>query len=207
MFPHQDHVWFIGCVFNTPCPTCAFSILWSCIAHSHLMHKPLLPLLGLGLYLVSSSLTCHVYFILCSILFLRCFAFCFHFISNSCCTIHASLSLFFFSFISFPHSSWPFCLFMSKRVEYIGEYTRESIGLMRIHRGRNSIGKMHILGGRRHIFIRKPFFFTLCLFSCFLYDALSYFQFLCFVVLITSCLCVEYTYILMLLCFNDCMFG
>ena len=115
MFRHQELIWFIGCVFYTPCPTCALLMPCSCIAHSHLMHKPLLPLLGLGLYLVFSSLTCHVYFILCSILFLRCFAFCFHFISNSCCTIHASLSLFIFSFISFPHSSWPFCLFMSKR--------------------------------------------------------------------------------------------
>ena len=207
MFRHQELIWFIGCVFYTPCPTCALLMSCSCIAHSHLMHKPLLPLLGLGLYLVSSSLTCHVYFILCSILFLRCFAFCFHFISNSCCTIHASLSLFFFlSFLSLILLG-PFVYSCQKGGEYIGEYTRESIGLVRIHRGRNSIGKMHILGGRRHIFIRKPFFFTLCLFSCFLYDALSYFQFLCFVVLIASCLCVEHAYILMLLCFNDCMFG
>ena len=30
---------------------------------------------------------------------------------------------------------------------------------------------------------------------------------LCFVVLITSCLCVEHAYILMLLCFIECMFG
>ena len=44
MFPHQDHVWFIGCVFNTPCPTCAFSMLWSCIAHCHLLPTPMQPL-------------------------------------------------------------------------------------------------------------------------------------------------------------------
>ena len=41
--------------FNTPCPTCAFSMLWSCIAHSHLLHTPLLPLSCIGLYLISSS--------------------------------------------------------------------------------------------------------------------------------------------------------
>ena len=29
MFPHKKHVWFIGCVFNTPCPICAFSMHWS----------------------------------------------------------------------------------------------------------------------------------------------------------------------------------
>ena len=53
---------------------------FSCIAHSHLMHTPLLPLPCLGLYLVSSSLACHVYFILCSIVFLSCFVFCLTFI-------------------------------------------------------------------------------------------------------------------------------
>ena len=36
--------------------------------------------------------------------------------------------------------------------------------------------------------------------------ALWYFE-LCFVVLIISCLCVGYAYILMLLCFIECMFG
>ena len=55
MFSHQEHVWFIGCVFNTPCPTYAFFMLWSCIAHNYLVHTPLLPLSCIGLYLVSSS--------------------------------------------------------------------------------------------------------------------------------------------------------
>ena len=27
MFHHQEHVWFIDCVFYTPCPTCAFLML------------------------------------------------------------------------------------------------------------------------------------------------------------------------------------
>ena len=40
---------------------------WSCIAHSHLLHTPSLPLSCIGLYLVHP--TCHVYFILCSTLF------------------------------------------------------------------------------------------------------------------------------------------
>ena len=69
MFPHQELFWIIGCVFNTPCPTCAFSMLWSCIAHCHLLHTPLLPLSCIGLYRVSSSQ--HVVFTLCFV------AFCF----------------------------------------------------------------------------------------------------------------------------------
>ena len=73
---------------------------FSCIAHSHLMHTPLLPLPCLGLYLVFSFLECHVYFMFCSILFLRCFAFCLSIISHSSCTSHASLSLFISSYLS-----------------------------------------------------------------------------------------------------------
>ena len=69
MFPHEEHVWIISCVFKTPCPTCAFSMHWSCIAHNHLLHTPLLPLSCIGLYLVSSSW--HVMFTLCFV------AFCF----------------------------------------------------------------------------------------------------------------------------------
>ena len=61
MFPHQEHVWFIGCVFNTPCPTCVFSIHWSCIAYSHLLHTHLLPLSCIGLYLVHPSMSCLPY--------------------------------------------------------------------------------------------------------------------------------------------------
>ena len=76
MFPHQEHVWFIGCVFNTPCPTCAFSMHWSCIAHNHLLHTPLLPLSCFGLYLVSSSQ--YVMFTLCFVAFF--FRFGLHFL-------------------------------------------------------------------------------------------------------------------------------
>ena len=45
----------------------------SCIALRHHMYAPLLPLPCLGLYLVSSSLACHIYLMLYSIVFLRCF--------------------------------------------------------------------------------------------------------------------------------------
>ena len=105
-----DH-WF---VFYTLLPTCAFLKLCSCIAHNHLLHTPLLPLPCLGLYLVSSSLACHVYFILCNIMFLRCFVFCLSFIFSfilypSCIFILVHI------FFSFPRSFWPLCLFVSKR--------------------------------------------------------------------------------------------
>ena len=105
-----DH-WF---VFYTLLPTCAFLKLCSCIAHNHLLHTPLLPLPCLGLYLVSSSLACHVYFILCNIVFLRCFVFCLSFIFSfilypSCIFILVHI------FFSFPRSFWSLCLFVSKR--------------------------------------------------------------------------------------------
>ena len=142
MFPHQKHVWFISCVFYKPCPICAFLMYCSCIAHSHLMHTPLLPLPCLGLYIVSSSLACHVYFMLCSIDFLSCFVFCLSFIFSFILYPHALLSLFISSFLS---------LILLDPFVYSCPYTKESIGLMHIRRGRNSIGEMHIPRERRHI--------------------------------------------------------
>ena len=113
MFPYQEHVWFIGYVFYTPCPTCTFLMPWSCFALRHHVYTPLLPLPCLSLYLISSSLACYVYFMLCSI-FLRCFVFCLSFIFSfilypSCIIILVHI------FFSFPHFSWPICLFLTKR--------------------------------------------------------------------------------------------
>ena len=48
-------------------------------------------------------------------------------------------------------------------------------------------------------------FYFMFVFSL-LYGALSYVQYLYFVTLIASCLCVGHAYILMPLCFIDCMF-
>ena len=120
MFPHQEHVWFIGCVFNTPCPTCTFFFMhWSCIAHSHLLHTPLLPLSCIGLYLVSSSQ--HVMFILCfvALCFVLGLSFIFSFISHPSCIISIVRS-----FISCPHFSLTLCLFLTKWGKvYSREYT------------------------------------------------------------------------------------
>ena len=91
MFPHQEHVWFIGCVFNTPCPTCAFFMHWSCIALSHLLHTHLLPLSCIGLYLASSSQ--HVMFTLCFVTFYFVLGLSFIF-SFTLLPPHASLALF-----------------------------------------------------------------------------------------------------------------
>ena len=41
---------------------------------------------------------------------------------------------------------------------------------------------------------------SLCLFSCLLYGALSYVEYLCFVVLIASCLCIK-----LFTCFTSCL--
>ena len=51
------------------------SMLWSCIAHSHLLHTPLLPLSCIGLHLISSSQ--YVMITLCFVAI--CFVFCLNF--------------------------------------------------------------------------------------------------------------------------------
>ena len=97
-----DH-WF---VFYTLFPTCAFLKLCSCIAHNHLLHTPLLPLPCLGLYLVSSSLACHVYFIHC-VFKVFCFLFELHFLIHLVPLMHlypCSYFLFFPSFFLAPLS-------------------------------------------------------------------------------------------------------
>ena len=162
IFSHQEYFWFIGCVFNTPCPTCAFSMLWSCIAHSHLLHTPLLPLSCNGLYLVSSSqyVMFTLYFIaFCFVLGL---SFIFSFISHPSWIIIIGRT-----FIFCPHFSLTLCLFMTKRGrvysrEYTGEFFHFYMTLKHILRGRNSIshahlqdvrysiGEMYIPMGRRH---------------------------------------------------------
>ena len=119
MFPHQEHVWFIGCVFNTTCPTSAFSMHWSCIAHSHLLHTPLLPLSCIGLYLASSSQ--HVMFTLCFVAFyfVLGLSFIFSFNSHPSCIIiivHTFISCHFFSLTLY--------LFLTKRERV---YSREYI--------------------------------------------------------------------------------
>ena len=125
-FPHQEHVWFIGCVFNTPCPTCAFSMHWSCIAHSHLLHTPLLPLSCIGLYLVSSSQ--HVMFTLCFVAF--CFVFCLSFIF-SFILHHSCIIIIVRTFISCTRFSLTLCLFLTKRGRvYFREYTAEFLSFI-----------------------------------------------------------------------------
>ena len=103
MFPHQKHVWFIGCVFYTPCHTCVFLMLCSRIEHSNLLHTPLLAMSCLGLYLVFSSSTCHVYFILSSIF--KVFFFFFFELYFSFILYPSCIFILVHIFISFPHSS------------------------------------------------------------------------------------------------------
>ena len=121
MFLHQEHIWFIGCVFNTPYPTSSFSMHWSCIAHSHLLHTPLLPFSCIGLYLTSSSQ--HVMFILCFVAFyfVLGLSFIFSFISHP-----SFIIIIVHTFISYPLFSLTLCLFLTKRERV---YSRECIGV------------------------------------------------------------------------------
>ena len=66
-----------------------------------------------------------------------------------------------------------------------------------------------IYQGGEDIFYEKTLFHFVLHYVCFLiflYGSLSYFSYLCFVVLIALCLCVEHAYILYALCFINCMF-
>ena len=80
----------------------------------------------------------------------------------------------------------------------------EKFYLVHIYRGRKSQGR-YIYQGGKDIFFEKTLFCFMLVFSLF-YGALSYVQYLCFVALIALDLCVGHAYILMLLCFIDCMF-
>ena len=168
----------------------------------------------LGLYFISSSLTCHVYFMLYSIVSLKCFIFCLSFIFSfilypSCIFILVHI------FFSFPRSFWPLCLFVSKRervhqrvLSFLYDSCAHSKGekfyFLCTFLGGERLSKDAYTKGEKTFIIKKTMF---CLFSWLLYGALSYVQYLCFVVFIASCLCVGHAYILMLLCFIGCMFG
>ena len=69
-------------------------------------------MLLLGLYLVPSSLACHVFFMLCSIFFKKLYLmFELHFLIHLAPLMHLILVHIFFSF---PPSFWFICLFMKK---------------------------------------------------------------------------------------------
>ena len=147
MFPHQEHVWFIGCVFNTPCPTCAFFMHCSCIAHSHLLHTPLLPLSCIDLYLVSSSQ--HVMFTLRFVALLFCVKIELYFL------IHLAPLMHHYHY-SFIHLLPLFLLdplsILDKKGESIPEcFCHFYMTLVHILRGRNSISHAHLQGERYSI--------------------------------------------------------
>ena len=170
MFPHSVHVWFIGCVFHTSCPTCAFLMPCSCIAHMHRLHTPCHPYHVMFYFMLLhhfdliASLACHVYFMLCSILFLRWFVLCLSFISHSSCTPYSSLSLILSSSFALLLLG-PFVYSWKKWKEYCHFY----MTLVHILRGRNFIGDMHIPRERGHLFLRKPCFVLFYIMFVFLF--------------------------------------
>ena len=131
-------------------------------------------------------LACHVYFMLCSILFLRCFSFCLSFISHLCCTPqHPFLVLFFHFFPSFFLA--PLSIHV-KKGESILESLLDSCTFIggKIPKGRC------IYQRGENIFYKKTLFSFVLHYVCFLvflYGTLSFYWYLCFVVLIALCLC------------------
>ena len=117
MFPHSEYVWFIGCVFNTPYPICAFFMHWSCIAHSPSCTRLCYPCHALVYVSSSQHLMFTLYYVaLCFVLEL---IFIFSFISHPSCII-----IIVRSFISCPLFSLTLCLFLTKRGRvYSREYT------------------------------------------------------------------------------------
>ena len=121
---------------------------WSCIAFSHLLHIPLLPLSCIGLDLTSSSQ--HVMSTLYSVAFyiVLGLSFIFSFTSLLSCII-----IIVRSFISCPRFSLALCLFLTKRGrvysrEYIGVVCHFYMTLVHILRGRNFISHAHLQGER-----------------------------------------------------------
>ena len=143
MFPHQEHVWFIGSVFHTLYLTCALSMLWSCIADSNLLHIPLLPLSYIDLYLAHPSMSSLLY-VLYHFVFVLGLSFIFSFILHPSCII-----IIVRTFISYLHFSLTLCLFLTKRGNaYPREYTEVFcyfyMTLVLILRRRNSISHVHL---------------------------------------------------------------
>ena len=219
MFPHEEHVWFIDCVFNTPCLTCAFFMHWSCIAHSHLLHTPLLSLSCISLYLVSHwsipcffILACHVYLMLCSILFFLLLELHFPFILHPLCIITLVHTL-----ISCPLFSLTLCLFLLKRERvYFFHFYMTLVHILRRRNsishahlsgrgggGRYSIREMHIARKRRHYVNKKTLFCSIFLYVCFLVFFMVLWVMFNINALMLSLhhVCVGHAYILMLLCF------
>ena len=143
MFPHQEHVWFMGYVFNTHCPTCA--LFMHCtqpsLAHTFatlVMHW------STSYFFI---LACHVYLILCRILL--CLRFELHFLIHFAPLMyhyHYSYLYLLPSFLLDPLS------IPNKKGESIPEYfCHFYISLMHILRGRNSISHAHLQGERYSI--------------------------------------------------------
>ena len=124
----------------------------------------------LGLYLISSSLAYRVFFILCSILFLRCFIFCLSFFFSLIFHLSCILSLFISSFLSLlPLDSFVYSWQNGR------EYTKEYIGLYRHF----YMTHVHILKERNSnsLFDQENIALFVLRFVCFfvlLYGALSY---------------------------------
>ena len=80
--------------------SCLVHALHICTFCTHLVNHAMFYFMLLHHFDLLASLACHVFFILCSILFLRCFLFCLSFIFHSPCLSYASLSFFLSCFLS-----------------------------------------------------------------------------------------------------------
>ena len=158
----------------------------------------------LGLYFIPSSLACHVYFMLYSIVSLRCFIFClsfiFSFILHPSCIILLLIS----SFLSIlPLDSFVYS--WQKGGEYIGEYTgvfcHFYMTIVHILKGKNFTSWTFVRGeshrgdaytkGEMTSCFEKTLFCFVLYFSCFLVALW------CFELRLVSLLCCSYCIMLM----------
>ena len=101
----------------------------------------------LGIYHVSSSLTCHIYFMLCSILFF-CLSFELYFLIHYASLMHHILPLFISSFLSLlPLDS--FFYLWQKEGEYTGVFHYFYMTHVHTLRGKNSTSCIFV-GGESH---------------------------------------------------------
>ena len=156
----------------------------------------LCPCHAIGLHLVASSLAFHVYFMLCSIVSLRCFIFCLNFIFSFILHPSCIIPLLISSFLSIlPFDSFVYS--WQKGGEYTGVFRHLHMTHVHILRGRNSISYTFVRGeshkGDTYTKGEKTYFLENLVLFCFvLYYAFFLIVLWCFELHLSSMLCCSH---------------